>query len=167
MLSKILSALLVFSFFIAHGHSQTVTEKNPTRATTSKKKAKITLFFVNENLPEFETTCGAVEPVTRKIPMTRRIADAALRQLFAGPTDKEKAKEMLGLAPLGDFYLGVSIEKNTAIVNFGPGAMKYLNGAACNQEALKTPVEKTLKQFKTVKRVEYAINGKVVEDWDA
>jgi hypothetical protein len=42
-----------------------------------------------------------------------------------------------------------------------------LQGTACEQEQILTPMDKTLKQFGTIKTVEYAINGKVIEEWDA
>jgi spore germination protein GerM len=130
---------------------------------------ELRLFFSNRKLPEWANDCGAGEFVSRKVPATKRPADAALRLLFAGPTSAEKAKGMESLPPLGKFYLGVSIRKGTAVVNFRSGAEEHLHvsGAACQQEQILTPIVKTLMQFNSIKTVEYAINGKIITEWDA
>ena len=129
---------------------------------------EIKVFFSNTKLPAFENDCGAGEFVTRKIPATRTVADAALRLLFAGPTETEKAKGMEGIASLGKYYRGVSIRKGVAIVNFRPGAEEHLrvNGPLCMQDQVLAQIINTLKQFATIKSVEYAINGKIIKEWD-
>jgi Sporulation and spore germination len=129
---------------------------------------EIKVFFSNPKLPAYDTDCGAGEFVRRKIPATRTVADAALRQLFAGPTEAEKAKGMEGIASLGKFYRGVAIRKGVAIVNFSPGAEEHLrvNGPLCMQDQVLAQIINTLKQFGTIKSVEYAINGKIIKEWD-
>jgi spore germination protein GerM len=132
-----------------------------------QREISLKLFFTNPNHPDFATTCGAGEFVERKIPATKRLADAALRQLFAGPTAEEKAKGMESIERLKRYYLGVSVKRGVAIINFRAGAETYLNGTACEQEQLHTPIAKTLMQFSTIKSIEFAINGKIIEEWDA
>jgi spore germination protein GerM len=136
---------------------------------TRKIQRRITLklFFTNPNHPDFATTCAAGEFVNRTIPATKRLADAALRQLFVGPTAEEKAKGMVSIERLSRYYIGVTIKRGVAIVNFRPGAETYLNGTACEQEELHTPIVKTLMQFSAIKSIEFAINGKIIEEWDA
>lgn len=135
----------------------------------AKKTIDVKLYFSNPKLPAYETDCAAGTFVTRAISPTKKTADAALKLLFAGPTDDEKAKGMEGLSSLGDFYIGVTIKNRKAIVNFRTGAEKYLyvSGPLCMQESVLTPIEKTLKQFSSVKGVDYAIDGKIIEEWDA
>jgi hypothetical protein len=129
---------------------------------------EIKVFFSNTKLPAYENDCGAGEFVTRKVPATRTVADAALKLLFAGPTEAEKAKGMEGIASLGKYYRGVSIRKGVAIVNFRPGAEEHLrvNGPLCMQDQVLAQIINTLKQFGTIKSVEYAINGKIIKEWD-
>ncbi len=129
---------------------------------------EIKVFFSNPKLPAFDNDCGAGEYVIRKIPSTRAVADAALKQLFAGPSEAEKAKGMEGIVALGKYYRGVSIRKGVAIVNFRPGAEEHLqvNGPLCMQDTVLSPIVNTLKQFATIKSVEYAINGKIIKEWD-
>jgi spore germination protein GerM len=158
--------LVVFTavnFFVtAHEGRHVVTRAAP-------PEVELQLYFINPNLPEWANSCSAGEFVKRKVATTKRPAHTALTLLFAGPTAEEKTKGMQTLAPLGNYYLGVSIKKGVAIVNFKLGAEKYLHvsGAFCEQEQVLTPIIKTLKQFATIKSVDYAINGKIIKDWDA
>ena len=130
---------------------------------------EVMVYFTNPKLPEFANTCGAGEFVKRRVKPTKKLADAALRKLFAGPTVAEQAKGMEGLGVLGKYYRGVSVKDGVAVVNFRPGAEKYLHvqGPACRQEQVLTPIAETLKRFSTIKSVNYAINGKIIEEWDA
>jgi spore germination protein GerM len=135
----------------------------------SSPEIELQIYFSNPKLPAWANDCGAGEFVQRKVPVTKRPADEALRLLFAGPTPAEKAKGMESLPPLGKYYLGVAIRRGVAVVNFRPGAEEHLHvsGAACQQEQVLTTIEKTLKQFSTIKSVKYAINGKIITEWDA
>lgn len=136
--------------------------------TVTAPDLEIKLFFTNSKLPN-GNDCDTGEFVARKIPRTTQVADAALRQLFAGPSADEKAKGMEAIPSLGDYYIGVTIKKGIAIVNFRPGAEEYLHvsGPICMQDHVLMPIKKTLKQFTSIKDVDYAINGKIIEEWDA
>ena len=163
------------SALVAYGQVSSTAAKNEQahvqRANPGARKTRrginLKLFFTNPNHPDFATTCAAGEFVWRKIPATKWVADAALRQLFAGPTAEEKAKGMESIERLKPYYLGVSIKRGVAVINFRAGAETYLNGTACEQEQLHTPMVKTLTQFSTIKTIEFAINGKIIEEWDA
>lgn len=140
-----------------------------TPAPVESRDIEVLVYFTNPKLPEFANSCGAGEFVKRKVKPTKKLADAALRLLFAGPDISEQAKGMEGLGPLGEYYRGVSIKNGVAVVNFRRGAEKHLHvlGPACEQERVLTPIAKTLKRFGTITTVDYAINGKIIEEWDA
>jgi hypothetical protein len=167
--SKLSSAILflvvlqIFSF-AAFGQM-------PTGKTVSHTigKMEIRIFFVNTRMSTRESDCAAGEWVTREIPATKKVADAALRQVFRGPTAAEKKRGMQSISQLAKFYIGVTIRSETAIVNFRPGAERYLyvGGPICMRETSLAPMTKTLKQFPRVNDVEYAIDGKIIGDWDA
>ncbi|HVW67255.1 MAG TPA: GerMN domain-containing protein [Candidatus Peribacteraceae bacterium] len=111
-------------------------------------------------------------PVTVKrcIPKTTKVADAALRALFAGPTADEQKRGALGsadLQALGPLYIGVTVQNGTAVVNFHKDALKILNSAAARQMMVKSPIAETLKQFPTVTSIDYAIDGVIFNEWDA
>jgi hypothetical protein len=123
--------------------------------------------------------CSATQPVTRTIAKTPRVADAALRLLFQGVTAAEQkaglSSSFAGLTdaqtkpiePLLNFYQGVTIADGVATVKFTRPALTYLNNTACIQGTVKAPIENTLLQFPTVKRIQYAIDGKIFDRWDA
>jgi len=142
---------------------------------------KIKLFFPKDD------TNGEVElvAVERSIPKTARVADAAVRELLKGVGESEKKmgltstyevkdivtgrEECTGskMKPLGAYLIGVTIKKGTAIVNFRSGGACYLDTAITAADFVMKPIEATLKQFPTIKGVDYAINGKVITEWDA
>lgn len=104
------------------------------------------------------------------VPKTQRIADAALRALFSGPTSDEEEKGALtsnDLQNLSPLYLGVSIENGSAVVNFKREALEILNSAAARQHMAKSPIRMTLLQFPTITDVKYAIEGEIFDEWDA
>ena len=123
--------------------------------------------------PKFGSDCSAGEWVKRKIPIRKKTeeqaAEVSLRQVFAGPTTEEEATGLFNISALGKYFIGVTIKKGTAIINFKPGAEEFLhvNGSICESMTWLAAMTKTLKQFPTVKTVEYAIDGKIIEDWDA
>jgi spore germination protein GerM len=156
--------LLSFASFIVFFSSTSIGQVKK----TSDSLREIKLFFTNPNLPD-SNDCDSGEFVARRIPNTARVADAALKLLFAGPTQEEKTKGMQSIVPLGEYYIGVTVRKGIAIVNFRPGAEKllYVTGPICMQQTVLAPITKTLKQFGTIKSVDFAVNGKIIEDWDA
>ena len=133
----------------------------------SAKSLQIKLFFFQPD--KTWSDCGAVGAAYRTIPNTKQVADVTLKLLFAGPTAQEKVKGMQGVKKLGKLFIGITIKNHQAIVNFRRGAEKYLyvSGPICMSESVLAPIEKTLLQFKSIKSVDYAINGKIIEDWDA
>ena len=135
--------------------------------SVSAKDGEIKLYF--SNITKNYNDCGSVGVAYRKVRKTKNIADESLKLLFAGPTAKEKAKGLERIKKLGNFYIGVTVKNHKAIVNFRRGAEKYLyvSGPICISQSVLAPIEKTLLQFKIIKTVDYAINGKIIEGWDA
>ena len=124
--------------------------------------------------------------VERTVKKTTKVADAALRELLKGVNDEEKKRGLISvyetsdiitgrdecqsnkMKPLGAYLIGVSVsKKGVATVNFKPEAECYLQSAISMMNRVMNPIEKTLMQFKTIKKVQYALNGKVITEWDA
>lgn len=124
--------------------------------------------------------CAATRTVERTLavaadaPLADRL-DAALRALFAGVTDEERAaglddaydQRFMELEPLPAYYLGVMVVDGLAIVDFAEPGFSYLNSEACRQAVLKTPIVRTLLAFPGVTAVAFAIEGVVVTEWGA
>lgn len=164
---------ILFSIFL-FGFGQTA------QAQTAKTM-EISLFFPKDNSE------GVVElvKVERTVTKSSRIADTAIRELLKGVNNVEKKKGLMStyevkdivtgreectdgkMKPLAAYFIGIRIKKGIAIVNFRPEAGCYLDTAITAADFVMKPIEETLKQFPSIKRVEYAINGKVITDWDA
>lgn len=135
------------------------------------------VYFLDNNNPATTTSCGITRAVVRSIGKTTDPYGATLKALFAGPTSQEKNESLTtafapsadqkDLKPLSSYYKSVSIQDSIAYVDFTPEALTYLNSPACMQEAVKRPIENTLKQFPDIDQVEYSINGNVFREWDA
>ncbi len=102
------------------------------------------------------TDCGATYPVVRVVPKTLAVADASMRELFE-----------VAIPSLKNHYNGITIRNKVAVIDFDKGALGVLDGPACTQQSVKSPIEKTLLQYPTIKSVEYSIDGVVKKDWDA
>jgi len=124
--------------------------------------------------------------ITRTIPKTPLVADAALRELFAGPTDEDHvqgARTSEDLQKLSKYYLEITIHQQypdptrplsssqsifgVAVVNFTKEALNILNSAAARQLMAKAAIEATLRNFSTINHSIYAIDGEVFDEWDA
>lgn len=107
---------------------------------------------------------------TREISASDDAMDAALRLLFAGPTEEEEgrgARTSGDLTRLGPLYLGMWTDGAVVIVNFRREALEILNSAAARQLMAKEPIRRTLLQFPAIEDVQYAIDGEIFEEWDA
>lgn len=122
----------------------------------SGENMEVTTFTIFKPFLDNLTDCGETYPVTRSVPKTTAVANASMKVLL------DEA-----LPELRPYYNGVTIKNGVAIVDFDKAALSRLNSAACMQTMTKAPIEKTLKQFPTIKSVEYSIDGKVFDQWDA
>ena len=109
-----------------------------------------------------ESDCAIVFERTRQVPRTEGVAAAALRQLFAGPTEAELVSGYRSpfSAATAQLLRRVHIEHGTAYVDLND-LRAALAGAtsSCGAAEFQTQVERTLRQFPTVRRVILAIDG--------
>ncbi len=142
---------------------------------------KIKIYLPKDD-PDGNVNLVAVE---RTVKRSSRVADAAVRELLKGANDAERKKGLTSvyevkdiitgrgecqsakMKPLGAYLIGVSIRRGTAIVNFRPEAECYLQSAITMMNFVMEPIDATLKQFPSIKKIEYALDGKVITEWDA
>ena len=142
---------------------------------------KIKLYFPKED-PDANNELVAVERTVKK---TKQVANVVVRELLKGVNESDRKKGLISvyavedivtgrgectddkMKPLGAYLIGVSIKRGVATVNFRPEAECYLQSAAFQMSRVMDPIDATLKQFKTIKEVQYALNGKVITEWDA
>lgn len=122
----------------------------------------IKLYFSDSrDNPNFED-CAKVRAVTRTIPKTKAVARAALEELFKGPTEAEKADELSSFfsEDTKDILISVKIKKGVAYVNLKKDVEKLGNAtSSCGSLSFSASIEKTLEQFRTVKKICLAIEG--------
>ena len=127
-------------------------------ALVSEETMKIQLYFTDD----ISNECEKTTPVERIIPKTPSVARAALSELFVGPKKGEidqgvsspfsqKTKSILK---------DIIIQNNTAYVHLVDirSLIPSVN-SRCGSAQFMAEIEDTLKQFSSIKKVVYAING--------
>jgi len=122
----------------------------------------VLIYFGNSQMNPGIIDCRKVFPVTRVITATANLPQAALQQLFAGPTEEEKAQGYVSnfSAATRDILRWVKIKDGTAYVNIRDIRTIIPNASAsCASAAFFAEVEMTLKGVAPIERVIYAIDG--------
>jgi hypothetical protein len=127
-----------------------------TPATTTPVASGVKLKLHFQDTKGIAQDCEATMLVERTIAPTPRLAAAALDILFTESLPKIRSA-----------FHAVTITNGVATLDFAPAALEYLNGPACEQASYKAPIEQTLKEFSTVKSVQYSIDGQLHTEWDA
>lgn len=156
-------------------------------AALAGKGITVSVFFMRE------AGAGALAEavaVLRTIPGTKSVLKNALIALFKGPTEEERRaglsaafspesvadyntecqrkRDEKTLKSLGRYFIGATIDRDgTAVIDFQPDAMCYLENTPGNSYLVMESIERTAKQFPSVKDVQYSIRGKRITGWDA
>ena len=125
---------------------------------THRQTTNVKVFFNNDRYDP-QVTCSAVFEVQRVIPYTQSVGTAAIGELLLGPIDKEPGLDYYTNIPTGTKLNSLRIEQGTAYADFSkelePG------GGSCRIAAIRAQIDRTLKQFPTVRNVVISINGNV------
>lgn len=131
-------------------------------ASAQPQATVLRVYFNHQRLAAVADDCAIVFERMRKVPKTEAVAAAALRQLFAGPTEAERAagyRSPFSAATAG-LLKRVFIEHGTAYVDLhDPRALLPGATSSCGAAEFGTQIERTLRQFPTVRRVILAIDG--------
>ena len=122
----------------------------------------LTLYFGNTEMNPGMLDCSKVYPVERAVPAALDTAEAALLQLFAGPTEKEMTDGYVSTFSTAtrSILKSVSIEEDTAYVNLVDVRPILTSvSSSCGSSAFFAGVENTLKGVAPVTRVIFAIDG--------
>lgn len=131
-----------------------------TTVCAAQQTMTIKVYFSN-NKNGFDD-CTKVQPVMRSIPRTSAVAKAALEQLLAGPTEQERAQGYFSWfsQDTKSALLGVKVKNKTAYVNLKDIRQTITNASSsCGSTILMAQLETTLKQFPSIKRAFFAIEG--------
>ncbi len=134
----------------------------------TNKTMTIKIFFHPDKLDPEVLNCQKVAPVTRTVSKTAAVATAALEELFKGPTAAE-AKEYSGFGPpeTNGILKSVKVKNGGAYVNFTRRLLEQMGNATSScGGGFFSMIEATLKQFRTIKRVYYAVEGNTNEFYE-
>jgi spore germination protein GerM len=123
---------------------------------------ELRVYFNNAQRASSGADCAIVFPLPRQMPKTEGVAAAALRQLFAGPSEAERAAGYRSPFSAASAHLlkRVFIEHGTAYVDLhDPRSLLPGVTSSCGAAEFVAQVERTLRQFPTVRRVLLAIDG--------
>ncbi len=129
----------------------------------------IKLYFLNEKTNPNLEDCRKVEPVTRTIPKTKAVANAALEELFKGVTPDEAKHGFVSFSPeeTNGIFKSIKIKNKTAYINFNKVVYEQMGSATTScGGGFFSSIEKTLFQFPTIKKVFYAIEGNPADFYD-
>lgn len=130
---------------------------------------KIKLFFLNQKDDPNIENCQDVKPVVRVVPKTLGTARASLEELFKGVSADEKAKGFVSFTPeeTKGILKSVKIKNGAAYVNFNKIVYEQMGVATTScGSGFFSSIEATLKQFPTIKKVFYAIEGSPRDFYD-
>jgi hypothetical protein len=128
------------------------------------------VFFSNARLAADPADCTAVTALDRHVPRTGAVATAALQQLFAGPTAAEQAmgyRSPFSAATAG-LLKSLRVRDGTAYVDLhDPRAQLAGVSSSCGAAEFQSQVHRTLRQFASIQRVVFAIEGqpRTFYDW--
>ncbi len=124
---------------------------------TISETASVKMFFSNSKFPN-GVDCNETYELTRIIPKTQAVAEAAINQLILGVTDSEKQKGYFTSIPQGVKLQKITLDKGILKVDFSEELDK--TGGSCRVTAIRSQIIQTGKQFPTVKDVIISINGR-------
>ncbi|MGI5827433.1 MAG: GerMN domain-containing protein [Patescibacteria group bacterium] len=122
----------------------------------------VVVYFNNSRRNQEPTECGIVFGTERIVPGTEDTIKAALEQLFMGPTQSEKEQGYTSF--FSDKTRGilqsVRVEGRTAYVDLKDIRNIIPNAStSCGSQEFLAQVGETIKHYRTVDKVIYAING--------
>jgi hypothetical protein len=128
----------------------------PVRLNTGASLVKV--FFPNTVKDPEVKACDVTYPVTRRIPKTTELAEAAVLDLLEGPTAAEQMDGSRTAIVQGTSLRSFTKSGETVTVDF---SREFTQGVSdvCFAKALRAQVEQTLRQFPGVNVVKISVEG--------
>jgi spore germination protein GerM len=124
------------------------------------KTVTFNVFFGKENDSSDPTSTLCARAIVRIVPYTSATAQAALVELFKGPTASEKQQGYYSCFFHTDVVVkSLKIENGIATVDFSKEYTEGCGGASSCSQAARNAVKNTLTQFPSIKSVKILIEG--------
>ena len=149
--------------------ASTFAAATPGRAKAQEQSTTFAVYFHNTGLSANAEICDRVFPLVRTVPATHAVAREALNSLFAGPSlaeQKQGYHSPFNYRTEG-ILKNIRIVRQTAYVDLHdirpvlPGT-----SSSCGSAEFFAEVQSTLRQFPSVRRIVFAIDGKPREFYD-
>jgi len=125
----------------------------------TKSSSEKTVFNIYFGYPhDLEQSCELVFPFKREVMKTSAVAKAAIEELLKGPSASEVHAGYITSINSGVKLQNLVIEDGIAKVDFNKRLEEGVAGS-CRVLAIRSEIERTLKQFSTVKSVIISVNG--------
>ncbi len=123
------------------------------------------VIHVETSIPgDFQTLEGVLWAL---FTLSDQAKDSSLDNPFL-PSSIKSTTGFEGAKPLAEYFRGATLKRKKASLRFSGDAMRYLNSTVSIQEYVKGSIEMTIKKnFRSVKEIEYIVDGEVITDWDA
>lgn len=116
----------------------------------------VQVYFAHTSLSE---GAECVKPVSRAIPDTPAVGQAAIEQLLAGPTTPEEASGFWTAIPDQTRLNSLRIVDGVAYADFS-GEIEAHGGGSARIMCLRQQITQSLKQFSTVREVVISVEGR-------
>ena len=151
-------------FIVPLAGSQERGEVDVPLTLTPTASAEVKMYFGNRERDPHAQACDVSYPVARRIPLSEDLLLASLRELLHGPTLTEKRQLFFTNIPTGVVIQSMKFEEGKAMVDFSSQLKQAVT--PCGIDAIRSQIERTLKQFTAVQTVELTVDGKQVVTTD-
>lgn len=118
----------------------------------------VAVYFGSIHSPSGEE-CSRVYALERHVPAGDNLVKLALEELLKGPSLPERQEGYFTSLPPEVIINDLIIQDGVARVDFNDNLERGVGGS-CRVLAIRTQIEKTLKQFPSIKEVKISINGR-------
>ncbi|MDD4287262.1 MAG: GerMN domain-containing protein [Candidatus Peribacteraceae bacterium] len=119
---------------------------------------EIKAFFGNTERDPKTMYCDVSYPVARRVSVSEDLLAASLRELISGPGILEQRQGFFSVLPDGLIVRSLKDDDGNVTVTFNKALVEGVAGS-CRVAAIRSQIERTLRQFPFVKEVTIAVEG--------
>jgi spore germination protein GerM len=131
-------------------------------ATVTRSDQVVEVYYENSSLDTGVPGCGSVYPVLRVVTDDPSLAEAALNELFRGPSWNDANRGFYSEINSGVKVNSLSIKDGVAQVDLSKRIEEGVGGS-CRVSEIRSQIISTLKQFPAVDSVVISVEGRTVD----
>lgn len=122
------------------------------------ESVKVIVYYANSVANPQMIDCSLVFPVDRVVTNREKIYEEAINRLLLGPTKEETKQGYSNLIPAGTRLNFVKFDDGVLQADFNEGLDRGVGGS-CLISAIRSQIERTMRQWPEVKNVVISIKG--------